>query len=63
MIQINPMCFNENGKKYVTLPYEEFMKIQELLEDLKDLQDLRTVKTEERDSPSVSLEDVKKILS
>jgi hypothetical protein len=33
--------------------------IQELLEDLEDLQELRAVKKEERDSPSVSLDEVK----
>lgn len=63
MIQLNPEFVNKNGKEYVVLPYEEFAKIQELLADLKDLQDLRTIKKEERDSPSVSLDDVKQMFN
>ena len=61
MIQLNPEFFNKNGKEYVLLPYEEFVKIEELLEDLEDLQDLRTIRQEERDSHSVYLDDVKQM--
>lgn len=63
MIQLNPEFFNRDGKQYVTPSYEEFTKIKEILEDFEDLQDLRTAKNEEQDSPSVSLEDVKNMLS
>ncbi|WP_413164245.1 type II toxin-antitoxin system Phd/YefM family antitoxin [Capilliphycus salinus ALCB114379] len=63
MIQLNPKFLSKNGKEYVVLPYEEFVKIQELLEDLEDLQDLRTVKKEEKDSPSVSLDEVKQMFN
>jgi hypothetical protein len=48
--------------KFAVLPYEEFLKIQELLEDLEDLRDLRDAKEEERNSVSMSLEDVKSML-
>ncbi|MGB3402467.1 MAG: type II toxin-antitoxin system Phd/YefM family antitoxin [Microcoleaceae cyanobacterium] len=63
MIQLNPEFFNRDGKQYVTLSYEEFSKIKDILEDFEDIQDLRTAKKEEKNSPSVSLEDVKKMLS
>ncbi len=63
MIELHPDFFSKNGKKeFVVLPYEEFLAIQELLEDLEDLQDLRTAKQEERDLLSVSLTEVKKML-
>ncbi len=41
---------------------EELLKIKELLEDLEDLRDLRDAKQEEKESPSVSLDEVKKML-
>lgn len=42
---------------------EEFVKIQELLEDLQDLQDLRTAQQEEQESPTFSLDEVKQMLN
>jgi len=44
------------------LPYEEFLRLQEELEDYEDLKELRQAKAEERDSPTTSLDDVKKML-
>jgi hypothetical protein len=38
------------------------LKIKELLEDLEDLRDLRDAKEEEKDSVTVTLKDVKKLL-
>jgi hypothetical protein len=63
MIELHPEFLTKNGEKqFAVLPYEEFLKIKELLEDLEDLRDLRDAKEEEKDSVSVSLEDVKKML-
>ncbi|MBD2666394.1 hypothetical protein B6N60_04238 [Richelia sinica FACHB-800] len=63
MIKLHPEFLIKNGEKqFAVLPYEEFLKIQELLEDLEDLRDLREAKDEEKDSLSVSLADVKKML-
>ncbi|MBE9050853.1 type II toxin-antitoxin system Phd/YefM family antitoxin [Nostocales cyanobacterium LEGE 11386] len=63
MIELHPEFLTKNGQKqFAVLPYEEFLKVQELLEDLEDLQDLRDAKTEEKDSASVSLAEVKKML-
>ncbi|WP_202962793.1 hypothetical protein [Planktothrix agardhii] len=42
---------------------EEFVKIQELLEDLQDLQYLRIAQQEEQESPTFSLDEVKQILN
>ena len=63
MIELQPEFLTKNGQKqFAVLPYEEFLKITELLEDLEDLRDLRDAKEEEKDSLSVSLADVKKML-
>jgi hypothetical protein len=63
MIELHPEFLTKNGQKeFAVLPYEEFLKIQELLEDLEDLRDLREAKQDEKDIPSVSLDDVKKLL-
>jgi len=45
MIKLHPEFITKNGnKEFSVLPYEEFVKIKELLEDLDDLQDLRKAK-------------------
>ncbi|AFZ25003.1 Phd_YefM [Cylindrospermum stagnale PCC 7417] len=63
MIELHPEFLTKNGQKeFAVLPYEEFLKIKELLEDLEDLRDLREAKEEEKDSPSVSLAEVKEML-
>ena len=45
------------------LPYEEFMKIQEELDDYEDLRILREAKEKEGDAPTVILKEVKKKLN
>jgi hypothetical protein len=63
MIELHPELLTKNGQKqFAILPYDEFLKIQELLEDLEDLRNLGDAKEEEKDSLSVSLADVKKML-
>ncbi|AFY50554.1 hypothetical protein Nos7524_4817 [Nostoc sp. PCC 7524] len=63
MIELHPEFLTKNGQKqFAFLPYEEFLKVQKLLEDLEDLRDLRNAKTEEKDSASVSLDEIKKRL-
>ncbi len=64
MIELHPEFLIKNGKKeFAILTYEEFVKIQELLEDLEDLEDLRKAKEEAKDSPTYSLEEVKQMLN
>ena len=63
MIELHPEFLTKNGQKqFAVLPYEEFLKIEELLEDMEDLQDLRNAKEEEKDRASVFLADVKNML-
>ena len=63
MITLHPEFLKKEGRnEFVVLPYEEFVALQELLEDAEDVLDLRTAKQEEKDKPSVSIEKVKKEL-
>jgi hypothetical protein len=63
MIELHPEFLTKDGQKqFAVLPYEEFLKIKELLEDLEDLRDLRDAKKEDPHNLSVSLSDVKKML-
>ena len=63
MIELHPEFISKNGKKeFAVLPYEEFIKLQEILEDLEDLRDLRLAEDEDKDSPDYSLEEVKEML-
>lgn len=39
-MELNPQVIQKKGKReFVVLPYEEFVKIVELLEDYEDLRD------------------------
>ncbi|HHN64269.1 MAG TPA: type II toxin-antitoxin system Phd/YefM family antitoxin [Nitrospirae bacterium] len=63
MITIRPKILEKDGKKeFVVLTYEEFIKIQEELEDYEDLKELRKAKQEEANAPAVDLKKAKKEL-
>lgn len=60
-ITLHPEILSKNGKKeFVVLPYEEFLALQELLDDVEDLLELRAAKHEEEADPTLSLADAKK---
>ncbi|MBI4828429.1 MAG: type II toxin-antitoxin system Phd/YefM family antitoxin [Nitrospinae bacterium] len=60
MIELHPEILEKNGKKeFVILTYEEFLAIQEALEDAEDLRDLRAAKQEDAGKPGMSIEKVK----
>ena len=62
-ITLHPEILSKNGKKeFVVLPYEEFIALQELLDDVEDLLELRAAKREEDSEPMLSLTDAKKEL-
>jgi hypothetical protein len=62
-ITLHPEILSKNGKKeFVVLPYEEFLALQELLDDVEDLLELRAAKQEGGSEPSLSLADAKKEL-
>lgn len=61
MLELHPEILEKNGKKeFVILPYEEFLAIQEALEDAEDLRDLRAAKQEDADKPGMGIEEAKK---
>jgi PHD/YefM family antitoxin component YafN of YafNO toxin-antitoxin module len=63
MIELHPEFITKNGQKeFAVLPYEEFLKLQEILEDLEDLRDLRLAEEQDKDSRDYSLQEVKKML-
>ncbi len=63
MVTIHPNVLERDGKKaFVVLPYEEFVMIEEELQEYEDLKELRAAKAAEAGEPSVSLHDVKKEL-
>lgn len=64
MMDLNPQILEKDGnKEFVILPYEEFLKMQEELENYEDLRILREAKDKEGDAPTTSLKDAKKKLN
>ncbi|VEN75223.1 Prevent-host-death family protein [Candidatus Desulfarcum epimagneticum] len=63
MAPLHPNILEHDGQKaFVVLPYEEFLKLQEILDDYQDLAALRQAKEDEGSAPAVSLNDAKKQL-
>ncbi|MFO7899975.1 MAG: type II toxin-antitoxin system Phd/YefM family antitoxin [Planctomycetota bacterium] len=63
MVKLHPNILERDGKKeFVVLTYEEFVQVQEALEDYEDLKDLRAAKAQEGDAPTKSLEQAKEEL-
>ncbi len=60
-ISMNPrFVLNKNGdKEFALLPFEEFEKMCELLEDYKDLMDLREA-VENSNGESLTFDEIKK---
>jgi PHD/YefM family antitoxin component YafN of YafNO toxin-antitoxin module len=58
-MSIHPQIIQkEGGREYVILPYEEFVFLQESLEDYQDLRMLRQEKADAAHEPSRSLDDI-----
>jgi PHD/YefM family antitoxin component YafN of YafNO toxin-antitoxin module len=61
MAIVNAQIIKKNGKKeYVVLPYEEYLRIQEELEDYQDLRSLREAKETEKDATTIGMAELKK---
>ena len=61
MITLKPQIIKKEGKKeYVVIPYEEFLKVQEELDNYEDLRCLRKAKEAENNAPTVGIDEVKK---
>ena len=56
---IHPQIIGKEGKKeFVVLPYDEFIKIQDALEDYEDLKLLREEKEKSKDQSTIPLDKV-----
>lgn len=63
-MKIHPQIIEKKGRKeFVVLPYDEFVKIQEALEDYEDLRDLRTAKAGHEGEETVSLDQARRMVS
>ena len=61
MGSLRAQIIKKNGKKeYAVLPYEEFLRVQEELEDYQDLRCLREAKEVERGAPTIGLDELKR---
>ena len=61
MVVLHAQIIRKDGKKeYAVLPYEEFLKIQEQLQDYEDLRSLREAKEAEKDAPTIGIDELKK---
>ena len=60
---MHPQVIEKEGRKeFVVLPYEEFLQIQEALDDLEDLRELRKERDESVDAPTKNLREIGKEL-
>ena len=60
MVNIHPNILEKNGKKqFAILPYNEFVKMRNELEDYEDLKLLRQAKRKEANSPTISIDEAK----
>lgn len=58
-MELHPHIIEKDGKKeFVVLPYEEFMVLEEAMNDYEDLRDLREEKEISKNQPGVSLDKV-----
>lgn len=63
IMKFHANILKKNGtKEFVVIPYEEFIQIQEELDDYESLKALREAKSRESDSKTVPLNKVKKQL-
>ena len=61
MVNLHPNILERDGKKaFVILPYEEFLLIEEELQNHEDLKQLRAAKAEEATAPTVPLREAEK---
>ena len=60
-MSIHPQIIEKDGRKeFVILSYEEFLRVQEALEDYEDLRTLRDEKAAAAEEPTRALDEVLK---
>ncbi|HQU91988.1 MAG TPA: hypothetical protein PLK77_06810 [Pyrinomonadaceae bacterium] len=62
-IELHPEFLSTGGKRqFAVIPYEEFVRLQEWLEDSRDLHELELAIEENKELPTYSLEEIKQEL-
>ena len=57
MVKMHPEIITKNGKKiYAMIPYDEFIKIQEALEDADDLRELNLATEASKNEIAIPIE-------
>lgn len=60
-IELHPEFLTKNGEKqFAVLTYQEYVALQEWIEDAEDLLDLRAAQKEEANAPTISLAEIEK---
>jgi len=63
MLRLHPNILESDGHKaFAILPYDEFQKIQEVLDEYENLKTLREAKATEADTPVIPLGTVRQEL-
>lgn len=62
MLDLHPEIIQKDGEDHVVLPYDEYLRIKEQLEDAADLLKLRRAKAGSANEPNVPFEEVKRRL-
>jgi len=58
-MKLHPQLIEKDGKKeFVILPYDEFLTLEEIMNDYEDLQDLRKAKEGSREQKGIPLDQV-----
>lgn len=62
-MELEPQIIKKDGEnEFVVLPYNDYLKIKQALEDYEDLIDLRKAKNETINEPGIPFKDVKELL-
>jgi len=58
-MKLHPQLIEKDGKKeFVILPYDEFLTLEEIMNDYEDLQDLRKEKEGSKEQKGIPLDQV-----
>jgi len=61
MVILHPQIIKKKGKKeYAILPYEEFLKVREEIDNYEDLRCLREAKEAEKDAPTIGMAELRR---
>ena len=61
MVELHAQIIKREGKnEYAVIPYEEFLRIQEKLDDYEDLRCLREAKADEKNAPTVGIDELRR---